>query len=305
MESIRRISRRMDALIDMIPVRYYMNSEENWRSLPGVDDSTPTTQVIQKLAQARAKTSQKSKKQVKKANNKNQKLQNGSASNASKATTSPATSSSDSTSTNAPGGPQDLRAKLQAKIEALKNERHEKQRAEDLKRKREMLEESTSSGNKKKKQVDDKQDSSSNGGESKKTKLQKEQKSSATSSKKSTEDAAVEDVDFGLIRTEKAEIDKVYNAPKKGSKWKRVEKEMRDQERHEKKLSKLGEKERQSQLETEKMDKALRRAAGERVRDDLSKLKNTKKAMEKKKQQGRRGFEGEKRKKVWNKDEDI
>ncbi len=46
MDSIRKISAMFDDLINMIPPRYYLNEEENWRQLPSVDDATPTTEVF-------------------------------------------------------------------------------------------------------------------------------------------------------------------------------------------------------------------------------------------------------------------
>ncbi|CAD7958579.1 unnamed protein product [Amoebophrya sp. A120] len=298
MDSIRKISAMFDDLINMIPPRYYLNDEENWRQLPSVDDATPTTEVIHKLAQQRL--SQRGK-----AKNKKQKGSNG--------------------SQNKPQSQSELRAKMQEKIAQMQAQRKEEQRQRDLKKKAvkkdndkkaDKIKKGTTSTDEQRgttepttlhssRTTHNNKDATStqtasisnkdktltgaavvdHGALAAKDAKRTGAAATATCSKDrddvdlNEEDTAVGDLDFGNVKTEKAKLSTEYEENKKGSKWKKIDKAVRDEERKQKKLEKLDDATRKELEQREKMDVALKRAMGEKVKtvDNAAKLKKTKK----------------------------
>jgi len=93
-----------------------------------------------------------------------------------------------------------------------------------------------------------------------------------------TEDLSVK------VNVQKRDQDIKYEAPKKGAKFKNLEADIRNLERDEKKLSKLSVDERVSIEAEDRMNKALKKASGEKIRDDVNKLKKTQKNLVNEKQ---------------------
>jgi len=82
-------------------------------------------------------------------------------------------------------------------------------------------------------------------------------------------------------------IETKYADPKKGQKMKRLEQEIRQEERERKKIDKLDTAEKMETMAEDRMSKALMKAGGEKVRDNIGKLNKTKKNLEKKKERNR------------------
>ena len=89
---------------------------------------------------------------------------------------------------------------------------------------------------------------------------------------------------FGNQIEGKQTIDAKYQEPTRGSKLKRLDHEIRNQERADKKLEKCTETEKLEQLQKERLAKAQHKLTGEAVKDNVAKLKATKKQLLKRKE---------------------
>eukprot|EP00392_Amoebophrya_sp_AT5.2_P008416 g8437.t1 len=290
MEHIRRIAKAMDRVVDCIPARYYLANEPAWQQLPGVDDATPTSQVIQRLARAAGKQKKGKKKLgkqmqaenpnlVRKGNDKRKKK------DASSSLTSDGKEEGEDHDPMADYESLDLRGKLQAKIASLRQQRKDQQRARDLERRKERQgseAQQVGAPNKKQKDKDhrdghnaEKKSKSKTAAEAFSAEPTAEAKASEAGARAAAADDGTSSLEFGNVGVAKQTLDTSYHQPLKGSKWKRIDKTLRDQERKDKKLDKLPEDEKQTLIHDERMEKAMLRATGEKVKDDKNKLKKT------------------------------
>lgn len=106
--------------------------------------------------------------------------------------------------------------------------------------------------------------------------------------------AQVEDVSYpNFVKSKDEDELKRYEEPMPGTKRKVLEKDIRNIERSEQKLKSMeNDKERAEKIHAERMEKALQRAGGAKIMDDVSKLKKTLKHKEKKKGKGHEAWKG-------------
>jgi len=102
-----------------------------------------------------------------------------------------------------------------------------------------------------------------------------------------------DEVSFPKVIATKSATSKQYEEATPGSKKKNLENEIRNIERKQQKVNKIeSAAERTTVQHSERMEKALSRAQGTKIRDNVSKLKKTLKTKDKKKDKGKQEWKG-------------
>ncbi|EER07364.1 Surfeit locus protein, putative [Perkinsus marinus ATCC 50983] len=190
----------------------------------------------------------------------------------------------------------ELREKLHAKIEALKRaresqkewkkaaketEEEEGENAADAKRLRRAKQKAAAAERKKK---------AKNGGKKK-----AEMKAAAAARRKEREEEedaektnVKEDLDFSSFNFKKRAADVEEHKEKRVSKRQRLEKEIHEAEKEQQQIAQASSAEERVKLSQDKaIERAMKRAAGEKVHDDVHKLRKAHKAIDKKKNKSR------------------
>lgn len=231
----------------MIPPRFYLPSDSNWQSLSEIEHSTRTTLVLEKLGRKEAKQ----RKNAQQSAEKNKKKLSKAELIAQQKEKFLKTDISSVIKKVNNGKEDNLRERLRSKIASMQSQRKEQQRETDLAR--------------------------------------KAAKQALPVSTKSKVTLGLEDnLDLGNQVLERTKIDCEYIAPEKGAKIKTLQKAVFHSEQEKKKIAKIGdEKERLEKMQKAALEKAAIKLAGGKVKDDMGKLKKTKKMMEKKKENNR------------------
>jgi len=273
----------LDSFVDMIPARFYLGSavqefgeKEQSKMNKNLDPSQvkSTSQLVAELARAAAKASEKKDVDKDKKKEKKQKQSNGVASG--------------SVSSGIARNRAELKEKLDKRIEELKAERRLKQSEKD----KANTAETGKDGGKAK--AGKKGEKSDNVPKRRMSEDDVAEEEPVRPNKKSKQNGNVEvDIEAGRLNFEP----KVANLPfgaevnRAGSKIKEMRKHLRHQEKTAEKLDKLTGADRESAKRDIEMDKALQRARGEKVHDDISKLRKTQKHTEMSKKRGKEKWE--------------
>lgn len=259
MDSMRRTAKRIDALVDLIPARYYLSDEEAGAKEFLHDATLKTTEVIARLGQKKLQVRKENEKRAKKLKKSAAKLGKGSKSveeeNSLLFGSVDAADRKRAQQGAAGSTRSSLQDKLKAKISQISTQRAEKN-------KQKMAEW--------------------------KAKKEKEGKTQLVKLK--------EDIDYGVVETDKKkqEFGKVNSAEDRvgGRKTKRLEHEIRVAEREEKKARKeLGDEEFERAKESDKLDDAFLKASGKKGKSvDVEKLKKVQKNHLKRKDKKREGW---------------
>mmetsp|Transcript_66389 Transcript_66389/g.147520 ORF Transcript_66389/g.147520 Transcript_66389/m.147520 type:complete len:322 (+) Transcript_66389:70-1035(+) len=250
----RRKARRINYYLDLVPARYYLGTESaqakggKWAHLdPKLVKST--TQLIAEAASAEDKPSATSSKKKKKRDRR---------------------SLSQSPEPSGPNSRAELKAKLERRIEELREERRRKQSEADKAKAAEIRAAREKAGT-----------TAPNG-------VKAHQKTEGRARQKSA-DADEEQPEVGRLsfEAEASNLPFEANVGQRGKKVKKLQAELRKQEADAAKLRAAESRGEGDELRKElAYEKALQRARGEKVHDDASKLRKVQKTLEMKKKKG-------------------
>jgi hypothetical protein len=264
------VATRIDSYVNLIPPRYYLNENQQDALKEGENNKTKkkksmydpalcktTSQLLAELGGAQKQSSGSSSK---KKNGKKQKVKE---------------SFGEGLSRN------ELRDKLQLRIAELKDERRRRQSEKDKNKAKEIREARAANGQPVKERA------------SAPSKAAREQTSETGQSKKRKEvgvprNAVVEDdIDTGKLDFEPQAADVPFEATvnPKGTKGAKLQKAIREEEARKRKIAEVaGDSEAEAAINNElQMKRALARARGEKVHDDVSRLRKSQKINDKKK----------------------
>lgn len=288
-DGVRSRAAYLDSFVDMIPARFYLGSavqefgeKEQSKMNKNLDPAQvkTTSQLVAELARAAAKASDEKKEVVSRRDKKKDKKQkqNSSADNVA-ASSGPARNRAE------------LKAKLDKRIEELKAERRLKQSEQD---KANNAGKDADGGKAKAGKKEGKSDKQKKRRMSEDGSSEEEEAPRPEKKQKKTKSGEVEvDIEAGRLNFEPKVAKLPFGADvnRAGSKMKDLRKHLRVEERNVAKLNQLSGKEREGAKQNLEMEKALQRARGEKVHDDITKLRKTQKQREVAKKKGTAKFE--------------
>lgn len=259
----RRRAGQINRYVDMIPARFYLSSEALQAHKPrtGLDPAQykPTSQLLVEVLTASAEASAGSSQ--------------GSSSKKKKAKKQLNSSIGDE---EAPSSRADLRKLLERRIAELKEERKRKQSEKD--RAKHVADKEKATNNK-------------NGREEKKAELptsKKQRRSEATAS------TGEDDVEAGRLSFDPKTSELPFEARvnRRGNKVRQLRSALRKEEDRKRKLDEAGDQDEREELRKNyAMDAAMRRARGEKVHDDVGRLRKAQKQLETRKSKGKEKWE--------------